>query len=76
MNAPQRQNRSDGDTAVAEPRPDADGTPEEVAAADAPAVDGMDRDDWLCRVGDVARLLRQQRRAAEGEGQQPAEDRN
>ena len=45
------------------------------AAADEPAAEGMDRDDWLCRVGDVARLLRAQR-AAENDDRQGNEDRD
>jgi hypothetical protein len=69
MNAPQRQIRSDNDAAVAEPPPEADGQ-----SGDAAAVEGMDRDrdEWLCRVGDVARLLREQRRAADSEVHSPA----
>ena len=75
MNAPQRQNSTDADTAVAEPPAQSAGPSSDAAAADEPAAEGMDRDDWLCRVGDVARLLRAQR-AAENEDRQAAEDRD
>jgi hypothetical protein len=75
MNATQRQNATDGDTAVAEPRSDAEKLSSDAATTDAPAVDSMDRDDWLCRVGDVARRLREQRRATAAAGRQTAEDR-
>ena len=76
MNGPQRQNRTDGDTAIAEPPDQTGKSPSEAATADAPAAEGMDRDDWLCRVGDVARLLREQRRGADLEGHRTAEDRS
>jgi hypothetical protein len=74
MNVPQRHNPTDVDTAVAAPPAEPERTSSDAAAADAPAAEGMDRDDWLCRVGDVARLLREQRRAAQREEGQPAED--
>ena len=75
MNVPQRQNPTDADTAVAEPPAETEGPSSDVAAADEQAAEGMDRDDWLCRVGDVARLLRAQR-AAENDDRRAAEDRD
>lgn len=74
MNAPQRQKRTAVDTAVADRPAEADRSPGATATVDAPAVDSMDRDDWLCRVGDVARLLREQRRATKAEERQTAEE--
>jgi hypothetical protein len=75
MNATQRHDPTAGDTAVAEPSSEAGNSPNAAATADTAAAEGMDRDDWLCRVGDVARLLREQRRASEAEGHRTAEDR-
>lgn len=71
MNATQAQIDPDVDAAIAEPPSEKDGPSGDAAAAEA-----MDRDDWLCRVGDVARKLREQRRAAEDKRRQAAADRD